>query len=345
MTLIKKAMLDTNFPLLIAETALNHEYEMNYFKRMIYELSTKTKIKAIKTHMMIDLDTYMIKSHSLYDWLKHNKMTESQYKELFIESKKHGLENIVLLDDYASIDVALNFTNLIDAVEIHAVSINDIHMLRDIIKFDIPIIVGIGGTRIDDILYALEYLKGKDILLMYGYQNFPTNYNYINLNRIPKLRQLFDLPIGYADHCLFDDENNEMVTLGGYMTGCNIIEKHFTLDYGVKRIDYESAISIDMLNSLHNRMQILAKAKGTDSLILNNYENIYGKIGPMKKTFVASKDILAGEEINFLNMSYKRTGEINYLGQSQIDHIIGKIAKYDIKKDEIINLEKIYWEA
>lgn len=344
MTLIKKAILDTNYPLLIAETALNHEYDMNYFKRMIYELSTKTKIKVLKTHMMIDLNTYMIKSHSLYDWLKDNKMTVSQYEEIFFESKKHGLENIVLLDDYASIDVALNFANLIDAVELHAVSINDIHMLRDIAKFDIPIIIGIGGTRIDEIIYALEFFKGKNILLMYGYQNFPTNYNYINLNRIPKLRQLFNLPIGYADHCFFNDENNELVSIAGYMMGCNIIEKHFTLDYGVKRIDYESAISIDMLNSLHNKMQILAKVKGTDSLILNEYENIYGKIGPMKKTFVASKDILAGEEITLLNMSFKRTGEINYLGQSQTDHILGKKAKYDIKKDEIINMEKIIWE-
>ena len=36
----------------------------------------------------------------------------------------------------------------------------------------------------------------------------------------------------------FDDENNEMISIAPAYFGTNILEKHYTLDEGVERIDF-----------------------------------------------------------------------------------------------------------
>ena len=72
-----------------------------------------------------------------------------------------------------------------------------------------------GLSTIDEIAYAVDFLRSKgknEIVLMYGFQTYPTNYADINLSKMLKIRDIFNLPVGYADHTAFDDPNNEIIS-------------------------------------------------------------------------------------------------------------------------------------
>jgi len=171
---------------------------------------------------------------------------------------------------------------------------------------------------------------------MHGFQNYPTKYQYINLNRINRLKKKFNLPVGYADHTKWDDKNNELITIAGFMKGANIIEKHISINPGDKRIDYESSIDVNTMKSIKNKIDIINIASGDGSFDISDYENIYSEMGPMKFTIVASTDIKIGDKITMSNITFKRTGDISNTKQRDYKDMIGKVSKCNINKDNLV---------
>ena len=253
----------------------------------------------------------------------------------FVKSNK--IETIVMADDIKAIDFVKKNIILVDAVELHAVALNNIEMLNEVKDIKIPIILGVGGSKPDDIEFALNFLKRNDVLLMHGFQNYPTKYEYANFRRMQGARKRFKLNVGYADHTSWDSELNELITLAGFMAGANFIEKHVTLGFGRKRIDYEASISIEMLAKIREKILILNKTKGDSSFNISPYEDIYAKNGPMKFTVVAKKNLKKGHIITKDNITFKRAGEENNIPQRDYMKLMGKKTKADILKNHLVN--------
>jgi sialic acid synthase SpsE len=175
----------------------------------------------------------------------------------------------------------------IKAIEIHATALNDVFLLDKASYFKNTVIIGTGGSTLDEIDYAVNYLKQKgkdDIFLMHGFQNYPTDYKDIKLERMNKLSELFNLPVGYADHTDPLDKNNEYISCLGVANGYNVIEKHFTHRFGEKRIDSQSAISIGQMKKVQEIAKITFESLGVEgSLQMADAELNYGNTGPMTK--------------------------------------------------------------
>lgn len=329
-------------PYLIAECAYSHEGNIKYLRTSIQRISETRCVSAIKFHILLDITTYMAPDHDIYEKIQDWLFNAEKWEELINFANNLGLDVIVLADDLASLSFLRSIDERLLAIEIHACSLNDIKMLNEVSKFSIPIVLGIGGSTIEEISFAIDYLKKKgksDILLMYGFQNFPTKYEYINLKKMKRIKEYFNLPIGYADHTLWDNENHELITISGFLFGANIIEKHFVLEKGKKRVDYESAVSAEDFCSLYEKLNIIKKAEGNGEFELNKYEKEYGKIGPMKKAIVAEKEIAKNEEISIENIAYKRTKKISNIMQKDLLSLLGRKANKRIGKDELINFE------
>ncbi len=179
---------------------------------------------------------------------------------------------------------------------------------------------------------------------MYGFQSYPTNYADINLSKMLKIKELFNLPIGYADHTAFDDPNNEIISVMGAMMGINILEKHFTPDYGKERIDYHAAVGKEQMLRIKELMKLALTVYGDGELKMSKAELEYGDVGPMKKAIVAKKFIKKGEKLSFDNLWFKRTEEGSPLKQYQFLQLIGLEATKDIREDEIIDFTKVKYE-
>jgi len=338
-------MINSGFrkPYIIAETAYNHEGNLRYLYRMIDEIST-LHINAIKFHLLLDPESYMTKNHPLFPNIKKWIFSTKQWDKIINYTNKKGLDIITLCDDVESIKYITKNKKKIQAIELHATSLNDYFMLNYASKFSKKIILGISGSNQKEISYAIDFLKKRkkhDILLMYGFQSYPTNYTEINLSKMIALKDFFKLPIGYADHTGFDDPNNELISIAAGMMGFEILEKHYTLDYGKKRIDYQSAVGKKQMEHIRNLMELVLTIYGFKDKTISKSEKLYGDTGQMKKAIIAKKDINKGEKLSLTNLWFKRTAKKSNIKQYQFLQLIGCKAIRNINQDEIIDSKNV----
>ena len=340
--------MDNNIfrPYIIGETAYNHEGDINYLYKMIDDIA-ELKLNAIKFHMLLNPESYMQRKHPLIKEIGKWTFLENQWSEIINYSNKKGLDIICLCDDVESIEYILENNINISDIELHASGLNDYFLLDAVSKFNKQIILSVGGSTIDEIAYAINFLKSKgknNILLMYGFQSYPTKYTDINLSKMLKIRDLFKLPIGYADHTAFDDLNNEIISIMAATMGFNILEKHYTPDYGIERIDYHAAVGKMQMLKIKELMELASRVYGNGNLKMSEAELEYGNTGPMKKAIVAKKNIKKGEKLSLDNLWFKRTVGENPIKQNQFLQLVGLRALHDIKEDEIVNFAKVKYK-
>jgi len=343
-------MIERNFcykkPYIIAETAYNHEGDIQYLYKMIDEIAD-VGLSAVKFHLLLNPNSYMQENHPLMNEIKKWIFKQEQWNAIIDHAREKQLEIIALCDDVESLEFINTKNKDIFGVEIHASGLNDLFLLEEAAKFKGVVILGIGGSSIDEIHYAVNFLKNNkktDIILIYGFQSYPTKYADINLSKMLKIRDLFNLPIGYADHTAFDDQNNEIISIMAATMGFNILEKHYTLHPGKKRIDYHAAVGKKQMEKIKELMKVALTVYGDGDIAMSESERAYGNIGPMKKAIIAKRDIRRGERLSLDNLWFKRTREESTVKQNQFLQLVGCKAKKDIKKDDIIDFSKIEYK-
>jgi N,N'-diacetyllegionaminate synthase len=327
-------------PYLIAETAYAHEGSYDYLCRQI-DAADFRYVDALKFHLLLDIDSYMRKDHPEYEAIKQWLFNREQWAEIIARTKRRGFDVIALADDEASLIWLQTSASLIDAVEIHSTGLNDLHLLKLAGQLGKPIFLGIGGSTFDEINWALAALEQVSVVLMYGYQSYPTDYRKLNLRLIPKLSGLYEAITGYADHTAYDDPENELVTVLGYILGAPIIEKHFVLEKGTPRSDYESAVSATDLRNLKNKLELVSDCLGQGTLSFSAAEQAYRQPGLMKKAPLARTALAKGARLQLADVIFKRIGSAAYTGPADIYTWLGMEISRDISPDETLNLSNL----
>lgn len=323
---------------IIAETAWHHEGNFDFMKNLVTEIVNKTNADIIKMHITLNLEEYMSTDHENYKLQKPMLFSKIQWQELIEVVRNKNKEIMLLLNDTEAIEFGLSFNP--EYAEIHSVCLNDISLLQYLkknIRKQTKIVLGVGGTSIDEIENAINFLEHPNIILMFGFQNYPTVYEDVNLNKIRRLMKLFDnFEFGYADHTAGDSNYNELITLLGAASGMKFVEKHVTTHFGEKRLDWQAAISLKMFNNLHDKIKILEKLNGNGSLSMNSGELRYSVFGPMKKAAVLNSNISKGEIITLDQIKFRRTKEISDMSQLDVLKSIGKKIEMDLKKGTLL---------
>lgn len=336
-------MLPENIPYLIGETAFHHQGEMNFVLELIQH-ANELKLNAIKFHLLQDLDDYMVAHHKAIEVLRPWCFNASQWDEILTTVAQTDLDIILLCNDAASLDWVLQCQFPIKAIELHATGLNDYFLLEKAAQFKGTVILGVGGSTVEEIKYAIDYLRAngqEDIFLMHGFQNYPTDYKDINLSKMQKLSHLFGLPIGYADHTDPSDPANETISVLAAAMGFNVLEKHFTHEFGKKRIDAQAAVSLEQMKNIKELLEKAVLAYGNNSLEMSKAEKKYGETGPMKKAIVARVEIQKGEQLSLDKIAFKRTNAPTYMKQHQLFSIMGLTVSRAIKKDELIDFSNV----
>jgi len=331
---------------LIGEIAYNHEGNLDFALETVEQLC-KHPVQAVKIHVLLDIEEYMTPENPdwqlRYDWL----WTEAEYGRVIDRIRELGKEVIVMPDDTRSAAFCSEHGG-VDAIELHAVCLNDRPLLEAFAAFEGPVMLGIGGSTVEEIADAVEFLrmKGKDdIILMYGIQTYPTDLSKINLKKMNRFAELFGCEVGYADHTAWDHPDNAFASCFGYLQGHRILEKHYTHAYGEDRIDFQAATGDAQMKELVHKLDLVKLSLGSGSLELNDSELKYGAVGPMKKAIIATRDIAAGEVLTAADVTLKRSGGQTYMKQTFLPMVIGRKTAAALKKHEKIEFEKLEGEA
>ena len=122
-------MLPTNQPYLIGETAFHHEGDIDFLLQLI-EHAADLGLSAIKGHLLLDLDDYMIASHKVIDVLRPWCLDSSQWATAVKRASELELDVVLLCNDAASLEWVLNCGLDVKAIELHATGLNDYFLLE-----------------------------------------------------------------------------------------------------------------------------------------------------------------------------------------------------------------------
>lgn len=336
-----KEYLYSSKPYIIAETAYSFEGDKDYLIKQTKNLSEKAD--AIKYHLLFNIDEYMINSHSVYNLVKSWIISKSNWIKILTEAKTRGLDTVILVDDMESIKFCYENSELVDAIEIHAACVNDLKLLDYAIEFanahSKVFIIGISGFEIQELQDISDYLRNKelkDVLMIYGFQNYPTNINDINLSKMAILEDILNYKIGYADHTSFSDVNKEHLIFTAFALGANIQEIHFVLDEGVERVDYSTAIGLKRLETIKNILENSYSAIGNPNFRLNKGEKKYLNV---RKVPVYASNLKQGETLDSNSVCFKRVDTpLKQNKFREIESSYGKILKTDVIKDTEISV-------
>ena len=242
--------------------------------------------------------------------------------------------------DLSSFSVA-HGTGHVHAYKVPTANIGDIEFLERIAQSRKPVYLGVGGAKWPEIEKAVSILKemgSPRLVLMCGFQNFPTRLEDSKLFQIQRLQDAFGCDVGYADHV--DAEDREMarvVPALAIAVGANVIEKHITDDRTRKGRDHYSSLNPDEFGEFVKLMRKLPVIIGTENeWVLTDAEKQYRNF--TKRQAVAARDIAAGASLSDGDVMFKRIDKPG-LSPADISSYTGKIFVRQIKADEPIMRE------
>jgi sialic acid synthase SpsE len=170
-----------------------------------------------------------------------------------------------------------------------------------------PVFVSTGGSTFAEVALAIDRLtRGRTagLVLLHGFQSFPTRIEDSNLRQIAALRARFGIPVGYADHVDGESPMAMALPLMALAAGARVIEKHITLDRRLKGRDYFSALNPDEFARLVTLVREADMALGRSDDTLSKAEIEYRRL--MKKTTVARRELKTGHVIADEDLVFRR---------------------------------------
>jgi len=320
---------------LIAEIANSHEGKFDSAIKLIDAASDSNadiiKFQIFKANELLESE------HENFKLFKKLEFNFSQWSKLIKYAKSKKL--LVFTDVFGIKSAQLAYKLKVHGYKIHTSDITNPLLLDFFSKLQTTILLSTGGVNIKEISNALEKLNSnsKEIVLMHGFQGYPTKYSDLHLSRIKTLKKEFGFPVGIMEHVSGNSEISLIAPLLGISLGATIIEKHLTLDRSLKGIDHFSSLNPDEFKKLSSLIKITKQSLGKNELIFSKNELEYRL--KHKKNTIAKNTIKPNQKLHSNLFLYKRTRQkkdsIPYYEFEK------NIASSIIEKGEILTRNKI----
>lgn len=329
-----------NKPYIIAEACINHEGDIDHAFRMIEEAKmakadcVKFQIHNLENEMLKDAPQSDNFKESLWDALERTNFNITKQQEL---RKYCDQIKIDYLCTPFSRDGADELNNIgIEIFKIGSGEMTNLPLIEHIAKKNKPMIVSTGMSELFEIEETVNLIKkiGTPFALTHCTSVYPCPYRLANLRVIPKLKKLFDVPVGLSDHT-----SSIYTALGAVAHGACIIEKHFTLNKEAEGPDHASSIEPNELKELVYGSNAIYEANGDVKKIFEEEKQI---IAWARETVVSEQNIKKGEIFSLENTWVKRPGpKENSIPAKDLNKVLGKKASRDISKNQQIKFSDL----
>lgn len=330
-------MLDLSTVHIIAEVGINHNGSIQIAKDLI---------KAAKDSGANSVKVQVRDLESIYteDVLKDPLKAEHGTQYLLDELKKAHLtfEDVRVLQQYANeIGIAFfatpfdnksaDFLNEISCpvFKIGSPDFSNLPLIKKVATFNKPIILSTGMSTEDEIKFVVNYLKKNnvDFYLLHCNSTYPASFQDINLNYIPELAKIAEVPVGYSGH-----ERGYSATVAAIAVGAKIIERHITFDIDDDGPDHSSSLSPDEFKEMVFSVREVEKAMGKNIKVCNQGEQ-NNRLSLGKSLVFANnfqKDHLLKEEDLISKTPAKGISPIF------LENFVGKKLSEAVKKDQYV---------
>ena len=333
--------------IIIAEAGVNHNGDIDTAKKLIDVASDAgadyVKFQTFKAERLVSPSAqkakYQIKNDrncddSQLNMLKKLELSDADHKELisYCKSKNINFFSTAFDDEGISYLSSLNF----DMFKIPSGELTNYPYLRAIAKTGLPVILSTGMANLDEIEKSINVLvfygiKKSEITVLHCNTEYPTPMTDVNLKAMLTIKEKLGVTTGYSDHTLGIE-----VPIAAVALGAKVIEKHFTLDRGLKGPDHKASLEPNELKDMVNGIRNIEKAisgNGIKEPSLSEKKNIH----IARKSIHLSRDIKAGSVITDKDIIPLRPGD--GICAMNWENVIGQKVNTNLNK-----FTKLSWE-
>ncbi len=324
----------------IAEIGSNHNGNYD----MACELIEKAKdagVNAVKFQTFRAKDHYSKKTpkidlykEGIYELIEKLEIDRSWHSKLSPFCNKLNIDFLDSPCDKEAINMAVSVNMPI--IKIASYDMVDIRLVEEIAKTGRGVMFSTGMSTTAEIETAINICRNNNndkIIVLQCTSLYPAPAHLSNLNSMRTMGNMFGVITGYSDHTLGDH-----IPCAAVAMGAKVIEKHYTLGRHLPGPDHNFAIEPNELKAMVDKIRDIESAFGDG---LKNgpraeEKDLYTKA---RRSIIARNKIDKGQLIKENDIIIKRPG----LGihPTQINLVVGKVAKITIEEDEPITWEMI----
>lgn len=233
----------------------------------------------------------------------------------------------------------------VTVVKLHGTDIANIGFLEQVASSSVPkVLLGTGGGYASEIDRAIEILSGKEVVVLLGFQGYPTPNETNQIARVKLLTDRFSqakVTIGFADHAPPGNPLCYALAATALGTGAKVIEKHLTLGKIMKLEDHESALNpdefMDFCEVLRGCAEAYGVARQIEDFDMSEAEQGYRRM--IRRHVVTSRDIPIGTRLSPTDLVLKRASAEKVITDLELAY--GRTTKRGLKANSPLSLNDI----
>ena len=312
---IGRRLVGTNRPVyVIAEMSANHLQDYDRAVRIL-EAAKEAGADAVKLQtytpdtMTIDCDDACFRvgqgtiweGKSLYQLYGEARTPWEWHPRLKAVANDLGLHLFSTPFDATAVDYLEEMG--VPAYKIASFEVVDLPLVRRVAETGKPVIMSVGMAsreEIDEALLTIRATGNDQVALLKCTSAYPALPEEMNLRAIPRLREVFGVPVGLSDHTL-----GIAVAVTAVALNACIIEKHLTLSRAAGGPDGAFSLEPHEFKALVDAVRVAEGALGDVAFTTTERE---GASRVFRRSLFVVKDVRAGERFTADNVRSIRPG-------------------------------------
>lgn len=333
---------------IIAELAQGFEGDPKQ-ARLLVKAAAAAGADAAK-FQLIYADELATADYKHYELFRSLEMAETDWANLAAYAEELGIRLYLDIFGPRSLDVADRIG--VTAVKLHGTDIANLGLLNQVANSRIKkVLLGAGGAYSAELRQAIGILADKDVVVLLGFQGYPTPNDANQIARVRLLTAKFseshsNVAVGFADHALPESPLRLALAAMAIGAGASVVEKHLTLGKVMKLEDHEAALNPDEFLEFSNTIRDCSEALGVadgcrDDFAMSEPEQGYRKM--IRRHVVSSRDLDAGHIVTPSDLTLKRTSATQAI--TELPSVYQRKLKRSIRKDTALSATDLEWEG
>ena len=256
------------------------------------------------------------------------ELNDEAHFEVYKYAKSLGLDFVETLCAKGCLSMLRLFTP--DRLKVASRDLTNLPLLEALAETRIPIILstGMAGKKELDEALAVITKYHDNIAILHCVSQYPTEPDNLNLLTIRYLQKHYgQYTIGFSDHTI--GIAAPIVAVG---MGAKIIEKHITIDRGMKGTDQKGSLGPDGVRRMVRDIRLAEHWMGTEDLYIDR--SVAASKVKLERSIASNKDLEVGHIITEDDIHMLSPGD--GFKWSERTQLIGKVLKTAVPKNEII---------
>ena len=327
---------------IIAEAGINHNGSVQTGKELI-DIAAESNADAVKFQKRFLTETYtedIVEDPTIAEMgieytvsnLKKVTLSDEEFRELASYATEKDIEFLCSPWDVESVD----FLETIDIpfYKVGSPDLTNFILLERLIETGKPLLLSTGMASENEIERTVEFLTDNDadFALLHCRSTYPAPFHNLNLDFMEKLKETYDVPVGYSGH-----ERGIAVSEAAAALGAAIIERHFTLDRAMEGPDHAASLEPTGLKKLVRDIRNIEQSMGTPTRYMTRGE--YNNRVSLAKSLVLTTAVEEGTELTRDMMTAKSPAK--GISPQYLYDVVGNRATHDLGADKILRWDDV----